>query len=1046
MAGEPYFESVSFMDRPRLAVANLYRGDVAGAGTALADPQQLSPRQMGWIEENGDWKPKGNTVYDATLRTITNPIVLVGALLASKWPVAKAAKLIDYSKSMDRYAKHMPKLVAAVRSFGSLFEGTEVKRLSYELFDWLRDFKVARMSEMTEGIRAAEQNLGRSLTYQDQIAAYLARERAFDSPRHQVWGILRSEKLGQQALYLQKYGLEGFQQAMARGDAEIEAKLARSFREINPGSVYAAAPQELVDALGKIGQETWKEVEAHAPAFQERQRALINQLRALNIEDPMLGLTSKEAAIQHKALEEWGLYRENYVPRVHLGTPEGYDQYLASIIKQSAGNQAMRPADLTQATKRLLKDLGGSVPSFDDLAMMKDHLTPESMEVLDAIKTMAAKYPGVQLMPRQYSLRSVAVMEHYADAMGKVIGWTGKGYGRLLEDEAEKLHVLEPGGKVRYNLLKETYFPLMSGRLDASDAMYALEWGHYKQAAHDFFAKEGVRKAISGETADFFRKQLEKPVIQNLTWKNAGAKVASWFYLSTLGANLSPVGLNLMQNLMTTPGLVEARYLGKGAMSAARMAQDYVDIVAQGNSLDEAWRLLTEKNPHLAHVYNSVESEVMETIRRAKTGGANTLGDRIDQAKTLMMSLFSTTERFNKVVAFEAGRIKALDEGLDQASSLLVGREVMNRTQFPGGPFGTPSALVKTWAPFRQFTQFPLRTMELMTSSPGVAGRMMAAGGLLYEGGRAAGTDLSRGLVFGALPTPYSEDQPFYPFPMAPPLLNLAGSVASDVFSSDPSALAATRRMLPTLVPGGVGMARMATSASPTMARMIGRPYADFSAVRPDGTIPLYSSQGNLVGFKRPVDLFADAIGWTSLTGSPVNELEGYLVKQRDKIREARRQYVEALASNDMAGAQRINDQYKRAYPQLGDIVIKQQDIQAVHLRHDVSRVERILQTMPSDTRGMYGQMVGVALGETAGSFTGVDPDLLAGGTVTSRNPSRVVPTGPRAQMLDRNRQMMQSGVPGLQSESGFRLRSDQSGTKVNAGPFGSGFDGFAEW
>jgi len=1047
---EGHFESTSFFDRPRLAAENLWRRDIPGAYQALMDPQQLSPTQMGWMDDKGEWKPKGNTVYDAVLNTITNPLVLIGAVLASRWPVARAADLIDWGKSMERLAKATPRLKAKVLAFGEIFEGTEVKRKVYELLDWLKGYKADLNIALSEGLEKTSKRLGRSVTYQDQIAAAMKVEQLMTpgATHHRGMGILREQV--RRAYYVREHGLEGMDLAQERAVPWIEERVAGMFKERTPGAIYAAAPDELVDSIRTVTAKAWEPIESDViqpltgrtirEQLQDRYKDLAKQM-----ESHRVFLTPA----QLKAIEDGSFgWRENYFPHIHIGGPEEVQAAMALAQKtalEAEGMGARGVAGVLQpATKRLLKETGGAVPALDDIRMMRNYFTPETMEGIETLRQVHRAAPGLELVPRQYSLRSAAVLERYADTMGKTLGWTGMGYGPELEALADLTQKMEAGGKVKYNLMKELYFPLLSGRMDHREAQYALEWGHYKATAHNFFANPKVQNVLGEGTSKWFMEQLEKPVIQNLTWKNAGAKVSGWFYLSTLGANLSPAGLNLMQNLMTTPSMVEARYLAKGAMSAANRASEYAGLVSKGHSFDDAWRILTQKHPEMAHVFNSVESEVLENIRMAKMGGMSSLGGKVEKAREIMMSAFTTSERFNKMVAFEAGRIKALDEGLSHADSLLVGREVMEATQFPGGPFGTPSGLVKWWGPFRQFAQFPLRTLGRFIHDPGSAGRMMVGGAMVYEAGKMANLDLSRGLVFGALPAPYGPDQPFFPFPFSPPLVSIAGAVGSDIFGENPAAWEMTKRSLPLLVPGGVGLSRAASALSPRMARAVGRPYADFTAPRPDGTVPMYSHSGNLIGFKRPIDMFADAVGWTSLTGSPVTELEGYLVKQRDKIREARRQYVEALAGNDIRKAQQINEQYKRAFPNLGDIVIKQQDIQAVHLRHDVSRVERILQTLPVEARDVYGQMAGVALGEAAGAFTGVDPNLLAGGTVRSRDVGRVVPRGPQAAMLAHNRQMGQSGVPALQSEPVLRL--DQWGEEPRRGPFREGFESFIPW
>lgn len=146
---------------------------------------------------------------------------------------------------------------------------------------------------------------------------------------------------------------------------------------------------------------------------------------------------------------------------------------------------------------------------------------------------------------------------------------------------------------------------------------------------------------------------------------------------------------------------------------------------------------------------------------------------------------------------------------------------------------------------------------------------------------------------------------------------------------------------------------------------------------------------------------------------------------QRDRIRDFRRQYVESIAANDWDGANRLQERFHKVYPELGDIVVKPSDMRAVHLRHDVARVERILETMSEEARGLFGPMVSVALGEAAESFLGVDPALLSRGTIKQRTGQRRVPQGPQTRQMQ---QVKEGGIPALRPDQVGR-RPDEAFT-----------------
>jgi hypothetical protein len=121
-------------------------------------------------------------------------------------------------------------------------------------------------------------------------------------------------------------------------------------------------------------------------------------------------------------------------------------------------------------------------------------------------------------------------------------------------------------------------------------------------------------------------------------------------------------------------------------------------------------------------------------------------------------------------------------------------------------------------------------------------------------------------------------------------------------------------------------------------------------------------------------------------------------------------------------------------YPQLGPIKIKSSDIRAVHLRHDVSRIERVLETMPPEIRSQMGGAVQTALMHQAdtGEFFGLDPEILQRQpTITARDKYRTVerrsPTRRVEKALETQEAPRASAEHGL-SRAGF-----------------SGFEGFME-
>jgi len=136
------------------------------------------------------------------------------------------------------------------------------------------------------------------------------------------------------------------------------------------------------------------------------------------------------------------------------------------------------------------------------------------------------------------------------------------------------------------------------------------------------------------------------------------------------------------------------------------------------------------------------------------------------------------------------------------------------------------------------------------------------------------------------------------------------------------------------------------------------------------------------------MQLIGKALGLGSMSQTTERDLMEYLMKQRDELKGYRRNYLDALARNDFKEANDIQDAFKKNFPSMGSLSVKQRDVNAVRMRGRVTRLERVLDTIPPQFREQYGQMIGVALGQEAQELTGVDPSLLgAPGTSWASRP-----------------------------------------------------------
>jgi hypothetical protein len=242
----------------------------------------------------------------------------------------------------------------------------------------------------------------------------------------------------------------------------------------------------------------------------------------------------------------------------------------------------------------------------------------------------------------------------------------------------------------------------------------------------------------------------------------------------------------------------------------------------------------------------------------------------------------------------------------------------------------------------------------------------------------ALGADISPGLMTGALPLPTWEGSPFYPLPLVPPVFSLVGSGAMALSEGSTEPL---KRTLPLLVPGGVALSRARRSLSPE--------YVNYQQQGPDGRFPVFTDRGTLKGYYSPVQLAAKAMGLGTIDETKERELMGYLIKQRDILRTYRKDYLEAIYDNDTAKAAEIQEEFQSKYPELGKIYVQKKDLKTIELRKRITRLEKLLDTIPPEYREEYGQLVGYTLAEEAQELLGVDPILLGTAGMTSRTRPR---------------------------------------------------------
>jgi hypothetical protein len=474
---------------------------------------------------------------------------------------------------------------------------------------------------------------------------------------------------------------------------------------------------------------------------------------------------------------------------------------------------------------------------------------------------------------------------------------------------------------------------------------------------------------------------------------------------------MSSVVLNLMQ-----PMLLAATWLGagpvlKGYTAAFREMGDYmqqrIKKYGLGAITDAERRELVQatfafENPAVTggESLMGISPNLFETIEGVTFAAHRTFQrpSRLESLLVTMMKPFEKAEWINRAVTAHAAA-HAVGEGGGRALSPLGRRfvkEMVLETQFGGGVLNIPVALQaaeKSLTPFgrvganplmRQFLQFPLRSLTgILVTARQLGPRQFRFGGevpagwgaaafdfargmglsaILYEGMKnVLGADMERALFFSATTDLIGErmfDRDGGPLPI-PPVLDIPLGVAVAMASDDKALMA---RSLSRLLPSGVAIQRYASSmVKLPFVSAIQTNYVGWNNPAPDGRVPLYDAEGNLIDFRSPSEMIMKAMGVDLGSFREAGQLDRHLMSVRDDIIEARREYLTALVANDIgkANAVKVDFQRRHGLP----LTVSRQQVNAFIRSREVPRTERILDRLPSDARPEYLRMVGASRG-----------------------------------------------------------------------------------
>jgi len=970
---------ISPYDRPTLAMSNLLlRGDVDAATRAIFTPDTLSPKEMQTMRTalaGNNPHPLVKTVLDVA----TNPLVilgLVGGYLL--YPSASPKALMQLYQGL----RAAPPVGAIGRFVSSAFARLrQYPGLHDKMMGLSRDSMgfVARWGDEFRDAYGTVPSVAKGNKAGHLMAAKL-----------QGW-----DKSGSKlAKYYGKHGLadvpivQGAQAVLTPAELGAVQKTRNVFDKLfltelkKDPRLYAELTAEAKSRGVTVGDYVKDYWPRHAVP-NEMQRKFARQMTSV-AEASKQGPLSKNLwsftgesipdPKQLRALEGAGI-RAGFTDEL-LGAVDnmvGKFQGKLTTVVAAAG----REKDPAKALHVGIYKLLGKGPGNKELARVaSQHIygaAARGEDMAEAVSGAAKllKYPAT------YSLDYAPGVERYLSKMGPTWSWHFAGNGKQITGAMKQFK--DTGVLAAYDekYINEQLLPYMSGRRTAKQMGRAVGLNEWKLRRANWLRSHPIaKKMVPDSTRKWLINRLEDYSFADS--EAIGHGINHYLYLSTMGANLGPPSKNIFQNILTfgnMPGMGMTG-LAKGAGEVLKRGTGYMDDVAKGMAVEKAFR---KRFPGFVEMMGP-STDVVEKMFAGVAPGqltARTVATGVRQkAESLMMAPFKVSEMTNRLVAVYGAQGQATSWGASKEVAKKIAANVVDLAHFTGGPAGMPSGIMDSWAPWRQFMQFPMRTAGFMADSltwgenaakfnPGTIFRAMAGAGAAYTVGKnMLNLDLSPGLMMGALPLPQFENAPFYPAPLVPPLAQMAGNVVKGIAQGEMQPIADTATLL---VPGGLAAKRLAKTLGPKRA--------DYNNRLPDGRIPTYNKDGGLIGAYSPLQLGLRAVGLMPGDAAAERGAAQWLVKQRDQIRAYRRAWLDAHMANDPIKADKIQGDFQKQYPELGRLQFKKSDINAIEQRRQTARVNRIVRGFPKAYKPLFQNIITEA---ELGGFTQTLPAMQA--------------------------------------------------------------------
>lgn len=1023
----PAMGEVGALERPGQAAQLMMLGDLDAGMRAMFTPQTLTPKERdAFLKEHGlDTGPWGRL-----FRAATNPVLLLSLALCYKFPVPSAKNMFKVESAVKSMTKRFP-IIGRLASMQGVYRGTEVPGIFGGIVRDVRDFQSKYEGATLTALNRFKARTGRDLTQREQLMAAAWLDglhkplRGFQGTK----GVITIGK-GESRRVVPAVGallpnLEGqMSPALRQFTGDMRATLDDMWKT-SFGSVKNR--ERLVRVIQGLEKKGWAdEMSIAMKEFIKNPKKVKDYFphRLLQSEEDFrqlmyamtdaAGLKAFARSAERKSMRWLGpeTYKREFgmLPSIQdlKGMGDLVDRKemlkLEEVVKAKVLKAARTEGDLSLQTLRKLEKY--------DLATIQEHY-PKLMSRGEA-EEFALIF--AQAKPKPYSLKLLPVLSSYRHTLSHAYGWTIKGGGEKI---TEQLHMMKTLGreemkgaayaKMRAQMLEDTYIPMALGRGTMQGAMRAQAWDQSMHQLAAWTQTPKVRKVLG----EGLSKTLSQQMVTNrgaFSYVNMSQRAAGWFYLSTLGMNPASALKNSLQLVLTTGPVVGYKTAAAGLQEAMRKSHKYFagrlgpKKLSHDGAIRFAWPEYGKSGIAAAPITDVVllnSFENAHSIAALPTGKLRNTSQKIQAA---MMAMFTASETTVRLASWEAGIIHAKRSKLPVEAAHKFAARLVEETQFLTGPQNTPYALVDKNPLLRQLMQFPLRMLEFAThtafnlgvtdidpltkkprnilgKNPGTFARMIAGSVLAMELGDASGIDLKSALLGGAMPT-FQEGRggAFGGFPLVPPAFQLAGSVGYGVATGD---FSEAMRSTPLLIPGGISAFRVmgllpgeSGGLGQKAAKLFERTYADYEQPAPDGRVAVYSGNGALKGFFTPWELVKMGLGVRSGDQQSEQELMVMLTKNRDAIRESRRDYLDARLKNDADTARSIAERFVK---QFGfTLPVSEQHIEAMQVRRRTTRLEQMVRTMPpGPARDQYIRLIATTLGASGPALLGIDPGLL---------------------------------------------------------------------